>query len=188
MLRNVDIRFRPGLPDQDRQGRYPQSDRRDFELHLSIVSGMPTHRLRCRQAIWELTSPSATILGIPRFSALEPACSRTRRGKSLQTSCSPATSTIRDFANETPTTRIVSIAGKLGVNIERFAKNIGEASGGIRQHRQGARSPAQEMTRKKKMTEDPPHAKEKSTKARYFAYTPSPLCSSPRRHCLDRSE
>ena len=78
----------------------------------------------------ELTSPSATILGIPRSSALN--LLKNKKGKITANFVLTGDINDPDFSlNETLTTRIAtSIAGKLGVNIEGFAKNIGEASGG----------------------------------------------------------
>ena len=101
----------------------------DFELNSSIKKGMLYAPGSLSLSDLELTSPSATILGIPRAAAL----SLLKNKKGKITANFVLTGDINDpnfSLNENLTTRIAtSIAGKLGVNIEGLAKSIGEVSG-----------------------------------------------------------
>ena len=102
----------------------------DFELNSSIKKGMLYAPGSLSLSDLELTSPSATILGIPQAAAVS--LLKNKKGKITANFVLTGDINDPDFSlNETLTTRIAtSIAGKLGVNIEGFAKNIGEASGG----------------------------------------------------------
>lgn len=102
----------------------------DFELNSSIKKGMLYAPGSLSLSDLELTSPSATILGIPRSAALS--LLKNKKGKITANFVLTGDINDPDFSlNENMKTRIAtSIAGKLGVNLEGFAKSIGEASGG----------------------------------------------------------
>ena len=102
----------------------------DFELNSSIKKGRLYAPGSLSLSDLELASPSTAILGIPHAAAMS--LLKNKKGKITANFVLTGDINDPDFSlNETLTTRIAtSIAGKLGVNIEGFAKNIGEASGG----------------------------------------------------------
>lgn len=102
----------------------------DFELNSSIKKGMLYAPGTLSLSDLELSSPSGTIMGLPRKAAV----SMLKNKKGKITVNFVLTGDINDpnfSLNENLSTRIAtSIAGKLGVNIEGLAKGIGETSGG----------------------------------------------------------